>query len=768
MHTPASQPANPARSLLVPLTLPDDVRPGAEQMGSKAANLARAASAGLPVPPGFAVTVDAYADPDRLAAVLPAAVAALGPGRLAVRSSAVAEDLHGASYAGQYDTILGVDPGQLAAAVGRIHASAASAQVSAYQRQHPNAELPGGPAEDDPPATGGMAVLVQRMLEPAAAGVAFTANPVTGARDETVVTAVAGLGEQLVAGQAAGDEWIVRGALATRTRQATPEAQVIDAGQARRIAALARQAEALFGAPQDIEWAIQDGTVWLLQARPMTALPDPVTWIPPRPGFWLRNLRLGEWLPDPMTPLFADWLRPTIEAGFHHGMRATAGAVLPFRSAAINGWYYTSPNPNPHAILPALLATRGRILRFMWAALIAPFRDPATADALLLGELADRWRSDLLPRYQQLVATGAREADTAPPIRLRALVEEIAHVAGEHLWSLAVVGGAAWKMEAALVRFHRRHLAHQPGNGHDGAPASAEAVRLLLAGLPGTEPDLPAHAVHSLDPVHPTAGELGWRPDQAGGGAQHRRLAAQRQAATQDYLAALAGDQRRQAGFASLLAVTQRYTVLREEQARTLTLGWPLLRRCLLRLGQTLAADGIIDQSEDVFFLTRAEIDTHVPLGEVVGGRRAAWARQRRLPAPLTIGAPSKLLTRVLHAGQDPANASKAPAGSLVGEPASPGTATGTVRVITDPADFDAFQPGEVLVARATAPAWTPLFAKAAAVVTDAGTLAAHASLVAREYAIPAVVGTGDATIRLRTGQVVTVDGTTGQVHPRS
>jgi pyruvate,water dikinase len=82
------------------------------------------------------------------------------------------------------------------------------------------------------------------------------------------------------------------------------------------------------------------------------------------------------------------------------------------------------------------------------------------------------------------------------------------------------------------------------------------------------------------------------------------------------------------------------------------------------------------------------------------------------------------------------------------------------------PEDFDAFTDGQVLVARATAPAWTPLFARAAAVVTDGGTLAAHASLVAREYGIPAVVGTGDATRRLRPGQLVTVDGTAGTVTP--
>jgi rifampicin phosphotransferase len=102
----------------------------------------------------------------------------------------------------------------------------------------------------------------------------------------------------------------------------------------------------------------------------------------------------------------------------------------------------------------------------------------------------------------------------------------------------------------------------------------------------------------------------------------------------------------------------------------------------------------------------------------------------------------------------------------LVGEPASPGRATGRARVVDGPEDFDSFEEGEVLVARLTAPAWTPLFGHAAAVVTDGGTLAAHASLVAREYGIPAVVGTGDATRKLRNGMVVTVDGGAGVVEP--
>ncbi len=96
-----------------------------------------------------------------------------------------------------------------------------------------------------------------------------------------------------------------------------------------------------------------------------------------------------------------------------------------------------------------------------------------------------------------------------------------------------------------------------------------------------------------------------------------------------------------------------------------------------------------------------------------------------------------------------------------MGLAASPGRSVGRVHVVLGPHDFDRFQPGEVLVARATALAWTPLFSRAAAVVTDGGTLAAH---IAREYCIPAVVGTGNATAQLRDGQMVQVDGSRGTV----
>ena len=151
-------------------------------------------------------------------------------------------------------------------------------------------------------------------------------------------------------------------------------------------------------------------------------------------------------------------------------------------------------------------------------------------------------------------------------------------------------------------------------------------------------------------------------------------------------------------------------------------------------------------------------------LRDRVRNRRAGWERSCRLAAPLALGEMPKLLERALDSLEVLRSARPAPEGALRGEPASPGRGSGPVRVVRGPEDFDRFRPGEVLVAQATAPAWTPLFAKAVAVVADGGSLAAHASLVAREYGIPAVVATGDATVRLTDGQWVTVDGSAGLV----
>jgi rifampicin phosphotransferase len=715
------------------------------RIGAKAANLARLAAAGFPVPSGLVVTPTAEERWEEAMPRLLEAAAGLGAGRFAVRSSGTAEDLEDASFAGQYETVLGVHLSGLPEAVRRVFGSADASRVSAYREARAQTS-----AEDAMPR---MAVLVQAMVEADAAGVAFTANPLTGERGEVVITAVRELGERLVSGAAVGDEWVVRDGEAVCRRA---DEAAISAGQAADIAALALRVEEHFGSPQDIEWAISAGRLYLLQARPMTALPEPVDWAPPAPGYWMRNFRLGEWLPEAMTPLFADWLLELIEGGYLRGMHSTVGTSVPFRYAAINGWYYTTlPEVSPRLLGRALVESRGRMVPVMWNALIRVNNDPVGADRGVLGRLAEQWRNEILPRYRRMVATAQERVRSATPTELVGIVDEAGMAAGEYLFSLAIVGGSAWKMEATLAKFLRRNLSERVAFGH----------QVLLRGLPDMDTGTPPHAVQSVDWYHPTLGELGFAGEGANERTRQHEIATEREGAEEACRAALANQPELLSRFDALVEVAQRYAVLREQQARDFTLAWPLLRRCALRLGEILTAEGVIDAAEDVFFLTRGELDGRGDLSDAVADRKRTWERQRRLAAPLALGAPPKALRNLMHGAAEAARSRPVPPDALlVGEPASPGRAAGRVRIVHGPDDFRSFRDGEVLVARLTAPAWTPLFGRAAAVVTDGGTLAAHASLVAREYGIPAVVGTGEATRRLRDGQVIIVDGGAGVV----
>ena len=719
---------------------------GRAVVGGKAAVLGDLLTAGFAVPAGVVVPAGARDDP-RLAEQLLAAAARLGADRFAVRSSATAEDLPDASYAGLYETYLDIPAVALADAVRRCFATADADRVAGYRQRHGS-------------AGGAMAVLVQAMVAPAAAGVAFTAHPVTGDREQTIVTAVPGLGDPLVSGEATGEEWTVTARTATLTRPGSTRTPALSAEQANTIAELARRVAERCGLPQDVEWAIdRDHRLWLLQARPMTALPDPVSWTPPGPGLWMRNFRLGEWLPEPVTPLFATWLLPTLEDAYLDGMHDSVGARVPFRWAIVNGWYYNAtPIPSPMLLARVLAQGRRHAVKVLYHALIRVGRDPAAADRAVLSDLARQWRDHQAPRYRHLVTEAEAEAGATTPEHLVATVDRLGRQAGMSLWYLAIVGGSAWKMEACLTRFAREHLA-------EVLPDSAGGSQVLLRGLPGAEPSLAGHAVHSIDWYHPTASEL--PPISAG--ERHTELGVQRAAAEQRCAAVLADRPGLLARYRQLVEVTQRYAVIREQQARELTLAWPALRSCVRRLGAHLTADGVLHAADDVFFCTRSELDAALagytsPLTGPVAERRGVWQRQLRLPAPLTLGRPPRLVGDVIDRMVQQARGRVDTRAAIVGHPASAGRATGPVRIITGPHDFTNLTEGDVLVAPVTTPAWTPLFARAAAVVTDGGTLAAHASLVAREYGIPAVVGTGNATRRLRNGQRVTVNGTAGTV----
>ncbi|MGQ0606872.1 MAG: PEP/pyruvate-binding domain-containing protein [Chloroflexota bacterium] len=711
------------------------------EVGGKAAGLGELIALGARVPDGVVLTAAAaemtVAEREPL---LRAAAVELGAGPFAVRSSGIGEDSAEASYAGMYETVLNVSADELATATDRSISSAGAARVAAYKSAGNGTDAR-------------MAVIIQRMVAPAAAGVALTADPISGDRRSTVISAVRGIGDRLVSGEAVGDEWVVVGRDVTPRRQpehALARTKVIQvASEARRIA-IAR------GAPQDIEWAIDaDGTLWILQARPMTALPREVSWDPPAPGAFTRTFRFGEWISEPVTPLFESWLLTAMENRLHDLLEAMLGERDPRPyHVVVNGWYYYSIN----WLSPRVFARN--LPRLLWHLIRTPRHVAGLFPATVhhsVPILEREWREGLQPRYSAAVAAAERQVETIPVTELPALIDELADLAGEYFTSIAALAGGAFKIEIRLAGFYRRHLSTSLGGSH--LP--------LLAGF-APPSDVGPHAVVSLDwwhapsPLAETA---------ATAAEQHAAVVVTRRAAEEAAIRALAPAPRRQRAFRKLLADAQRLASLREEQVPGLTIGWPVMRRAVLRIGEALVADGVITDPDDVFFLTRDEAlaalnGTGVAASVTVAERRARRDEQREIMAPLMVGRMTGMMKRLWEMMPRLVGAVPSDRALVSGTPAAPGRATGFVRVLRGPRDFDQLQPGEILVAPLTAPAWTPLFTRAAAVVTDVGSLASHASIVAREYGIPAIVGCGDATARLRTGTRITVDGSTGNVDP--
>jgi phosphohistidine swiveling domain-containing protein len=203
---------------------------------------------------------------------------------------------------------------------------------------------------------------------------------------------------------------------------------------------------------------------------------------------------------------------------------------------------------------------------------------------------------------------------------------------------------------------------------------------------------------------------------------------------------------------------------LRESPKFTAICLFGVMRQALLKSGQTLVEAGTLTQSDDVFFLYFAELEA-LAVGEnrdwvgLVRERRQAYARER-----LRRQIPRLLLSdgQTFYESARPANAADT-ATSLTGSPVSPGVVEGVVHVVFDPHNAQ-LAPGEILVCPGTDPSWTPLFLSAGGLVMEVGGLMTHGGVVAREYGIPAVVGIPDVTQRLKTGQRIRVDGTTGRV----
>ena len=896
----------------VPLVLPlDDASATLERVGGKGASLACMATAGLPVPPGLHITTAAYrrfvteqglqekilaavapihadqpatleaasttieqlfsqsALPDDIAVLISRAYTDLGGDSLpvAIRSSATAEDLPEMSFAGQQETYLNIaGETQVLEYVKRCWASLWTARAIGYRALHGIA-----------PETVSQAVIVQKLVPADAAGILFTANPLTGSHEQVVINAAWGLGEAIVGGQVTPDTVVIEKASGKIIEQQISEKDVmtvrttegvrlepvptdlrsrpvLSPDQASELARLGIQVEDLYtrlitshresrageaaeGAvaqtpsitslPMDIEWTLYNGHFSLLQARPITALPEPTSaaqvpaiaeWPLPRPkGHYMRASVL-ELLPDPLSPLFATLALPAWSEAMQIFLRDMGMNFPDIVLTTINDYGYYDITLTP-AQTAKMLLHMPRILFVLYPRLMR------TAQS--------RWQ-EARASYQQIVHRWeAADLTTASAGELFTGAQEITRTAANYY--VAIQSGilpAAYMSEAVFNVVYNRLLKRSDDPpaltfllGYDSIPIQAEKSLYDLAQWIREQPALAtalaqmSHAeftaayqkehyagidqehwsdfqqrfatylasygaaIYDLDFAKPVPADdpgalletlrffiNGEAPDPY---ARQTATMAAREQAQQQTLKQLHGV--RLSLFRKLIGWAQHFAPLREDALASTGLGWPMLRRIVHEIGRRLVQAGVLEQQDDIFWLTQDDVrtaTTTLDRGEppddyhkIVAERRATWGRERALTPPASL--PLKGGARFLGIDWSawmPARTEQPAGDVLKGIAASPGQVTATARVIAGPDEFDQMQQGDILVTRITTPAWTPLFALAAGVVTDVGGPLSHSSIVAREYHIPAVLGTGSATERLSSGQRITIDGNAGTV----
>lgn len=826
------------------VSLSDQAALDARSVGSKAANLAKLLQAGFPVPGGFVITVSAFERflsanaldstkaapeeviaaslPEDLKAALEHAFADLGAVSIAVRSSGIAEDSPKASFAGLYETILDVgNIDTFLAAVKRCWSSAFSKRIATYQKAR---------GQND---NSGMAVLVQHLVHAVTAGVTFTANPVTGDRSETVVSAVRGFGERLVSGQVSPDEWMVKNGKITRLRG--PE-NAIDAAQVEAVANLAKRVEKFFGNPQDIEWALAEGALFLLQARPITALPNqqPVSvQVSAPPGFWQRET---SHYPRPLSPMYRillDAFNASIKRAMADFCLLTEG--VEFRE--IGGWVYQRmvplggrDTPMPPAWLMPLFIRIVPPIRSRIRGMVEAVRSDKA------GAYIRQWHAESKPELASGIAR-LRSVDLSM-LSDNDLDQHSGNVIAFFRHSLDIHTRLNVAVLSALAEmaFACRDLLDWDDRTTLGlfsglSEKSSEPSRRLavLAAMAGKRPAIRAlleeindQTVKRLADVdsefarafsfyqqefgcrtlgeitEPTLAEspqliLGLIRDQLRRGydpaAEAAALEQKRAAKIAEARAALAGrseDERKR--FERALAHSeQAYPIREDNQFYAVSAPMALFRYAMLETGRRLADRRQILQRDDIFFLEFEEARAALRMGndqrQVVSHRKAERVWSEAHPGPASYGKnpgppPSfdsfppqaKLfmegllwaMSRVFTSEHGDHRQSSGK--MLYAVAASPGTYTGQARIVMDESEFRKLQPGDVLVCPMTSPVWSVLFPSVGALVTDAGGILSHPAIIAREYRVPAVVGTMNGTRVLHDGQKVIVDGNRGLV----
>ena len=841
-----------------------------DQVGGKAHSLIDATQAGFSVPPGVVLSVDFFRSwlddvessevwvgflssseeelkesceavkarcsglqltPTQRDALDEALLAFPEDALFAVRSSSPEEDLEGSSFAGGYETSLGVTRDRLEKAIRHSFTSVFDERVVRYKLQR-------GMRGDRPR----IAVIIQQQIASDVSGVAFSLNPLNNCYDEAVINANFGLGETVVDGSVTPDTYVVektrREIIEKRiaakshamwlesgggTREAVnehPKSPVLSDEQIFAVAELATRSEAHYGRPMDIEWAIQGGELYLLQARPITAyvpLPDEmVTRAGEEKYLYLDVIVLSQGFSDSLSVLGGQYWGRMLEAvkgqtmidrGMHGTLMNTCGRQYFHLSNMISAL--------GTGLMPRLLRTYDMPTRKIFDAidLKADYLPAKKPDALK--GMAWAALGGTLP----VVLNGLRgfrrpqEAKEAYKRTAAASIMECRQISGESRPFNELVGqflsqfqgliaaSVAVLLPSMLARWRLERLFRK-----DEVKDLLVALEMDLEGNPTSEMGHLLYELASFDEIQETAdgGEFA-RKIESGGysselmdayrtyldkfgcrGIKEIDIATPR--AYED-LPAFFGQlkaidvsnetiktvhQRRSKAYQELLTIAtkkgkrkkfeslakqHRMVGFREAPKYFFIVTVDLLRRRALELGARFVEEGRLEDSRQIFDLRIDEI-----------ARAEREPDLELLPLVLENLAPRRKLEhvkswprvidsrgRIFRAAQDSVG------DGLIGDPIAPGVVRGPAKVLHEPYEKP-LEKGEILVTRASDPGWTPIFINAAGVVLEVGGALQHGGVIAREYGLPCVSGLEGVTEKVHDGQMIEVDGSNGVV----
>lgn len=651
----------------------------------------------------------------------------------AVRSSSTFEDLEGSAFAGQHETYLNVSLDQLEEKIKECFASLWNMHAVVYRNER-------GFSQEE----ASMAVVIQKMVPSESAGVAFSVDPISGKFSRVLIEASFGLGENVVAGETFTDTWVVDTKDSSIKENLADEKASLSYEEVLKIAKLAKQIEKHYESPQDIEWAIYEGEIYLLQSRPQTTIP----------AYFTRD-ESAERFPDAITPLTWDF----VEEGFNSSLEYSLKLMnidLPTKPwfAMREGFVYG----NQTAV--ELLAMK-RPLK------IKKLEDVTLIDAKYFWaeSLAKQWKDDLSLYLTRIGELQRMPSETDSLVNFKQYFERLFYVANDYFKPNIAIS----MTQSFLIGTLFEALVHVYGNQLIAkekldnllslatirtANINAELASINERSL--TNPEFVlflekyGHRELTFDYYYPTWAEKPevlmdlvipnqTKTDNSDEGIETlRELISVSSIEVSNALYKLAK-----------LAIS--YTELDDEEHFQTTRVNLLARKSVGRLGNKL---GLVDPY-DLFFLTKNEL-FDVLDGKAVDKQNLVQKRK----------AYQKLLTISPvwnYSEQDEVDVQLTD-GILKGVPGSAGIVEGEVCIVRSVEEFKGVKEGSILVTRTTNPAWTTLFYSAKGLITESGGPLSHGAVTAREVGIPAVMSVRNCLTSLKNGDIVIVDGTKGIV----